>query len=129
MDFVRLILEGISNQRRFVNCPSPIGAAEHPTSTDHRPANSAYWITMKLGAVYRGESQLSFALLFMPIRVFSEKRTIPNFRCMSGGGTSKLQGGAIRIDSGSLSIKDSTFESNEANAVSLDHSAFVLRTL
>ena len=63
--------------------------AEHPTSTDHRPANSAR-ITMKLGAGWRGESQLSFALLFMSSRAFSEQKNypnIPNFRCMSGGVT------------------------------------------
>ena len=34
---------------------------------------------MKLGAFEVGESQLSFALLFMSIRAFSEKKNYPKF--------------------------------------------------
>ena len=40
---------------------------------------------MKLDTGCKLHSQLSFELLFMPIRAFSDKRTIPNFRCMWGG--------------------------------------------
>ncbi len=52
---------------------------------------------------------------------------------MSGGGTSNLQGGAIYANSDggtpTITISDSTFEANEAAAVSVDDSGPVLRNL
>ena len=52
----------------------------------------------------------------MSIRAFSEKRTIPNFGCVSGGGTSNLQGGAIYAQTNvELTISDTTFKSNTAS--------------
>ena len=69
---------------------------------------------MKLGAFEGGESQLSFALLFVSIRAFSEKKNYPKFSLYVRGGTSNLQAGAIYIYGGSLSIQDSTFERNQA---------------
>ena len=74
---------------------------------------------MKLGAAGPGESQLLFALLFMSTQAFSKKRTISNFRCMSGGGTfnrNNLQGGAIyAINDVQITISDTKFESNSAD--------------
>tara|TARA_A100001015_G_C14431526_1_gene496896 strand:- start:175 stop:432 length:258 start_codon:yes stop_codon:yes gene_type:complete len=73
---------------------------------------------MKLGATGFRKFQLSFALLFMPIRAISDKRTISNFCCMSGGGTSNLQGGAIAAGNYggtvTLTISNTEFKSNTA---------------
>ena len=72
---------------------------------------------MKHGAGLRGESQLSFALLFMSIRAFSDKKNYPKFFAVcGGGGTSNLQGGAIfALTDVTLTISDTKFERNTAN--------------
>ena len=77
---------------------------------------------MKLGTIGWGESELSFALLSMPIRAFSDKRTISNFCCMWGGGTPNLQGGAIAAGNGvKVEISACIFQQNEAAEVSADY--------
>ena len=85
---------------------------------------------MKLGAFEECESQLSFALLFMSIRAFSEKKNYPKFSLyVRWGGTSNLQGGAIAAGSGAkVEINICAFISNTANSVSLFLELF-LRTL
>ena len=75
---------------------------------------------MKLGETGPGKSQLSFALLFMSIRAFSNKKNYLNFSLHVGGGTSirnNLQGGAIYASSNvQITISDTKFESNSATA-------------
>ena len=59
-----------------------------PTSINNHSPNSAR-IDLKLDAFEGGESQLSFALLFMSIRAFSEKKNYFNFSLhVLGAGTS-----------------------------------------
>ena len=79
-----VVLKLFPHKRRFVKCPPIGGAHMHQTSIDHQLLISAR-ITMKPAAVCKSHSQLLFALLFMSIRAFSDKRTFPIFCCMSGG--------------------------------------------
>jgi hypothetical protein len=52
------------------------------SANGRRSVNSASAAT-KLGSTARCECQLSFALLFVPIRAFSAKRSFSNFRSNS----------------------------------------------
>ena len=60
------------------------GPHMHPTSTDHCWLNSTR-MGMNLGATGLGESQLSFALLFMSIRALSDKKNYLKFSLHVGG--------------------------------------------
>ena len=86
---------------------------------------------MKLGETGRGKSQLSFALLFMSIRAFSNKKNYLNFSLHVGGGTSNLQGGAIYAsgDGGTvtLTISNTEFKSNTVTYGSVSEILTVVR--
>jgi hypothetical protein len=74
----------------------------------------------KLEPERRGECQLSLALLFIPIRAFSTKRTISTFLLQFPAVDIQLyfkRGGAIFAGTGAvIKIYASTFESNTARS-------------
>ena len=78
-------IRALSDKKNYPKSSLYVGGRDiQPTSIDHHTLNSAR-IGTKLGAIAWGECQLSFALLFMSIRAFSDKKNYFNFSLYVGG--------------------------------------------